>query len=102
MLFDCLPIDFKTDEQRQEEVPKNNWGMISGIILNAEGENDLKKAINKVYEVRDYEKLVYAAFSKGMKPPLQLSHAEKNKILQLINFSEIKIRKGILSQNMQS
>lgn len=57
--------------------------MSSIVLENTTGVQDIKNAIEKIYEIYDYEKLVKEAFGKGNKPPLMLTENEKIKISEM-------------------
>jgi hypothetical protein len=78
-MFESKPIDFEKEDPRSKDKrdPSQQWKMFYNLILlKSGGINDIRGAVEKVYEVNDYDKLVIEAFAKGIKPPKKLSVTE--------------------------
>jgi len=55
----------------------SNWTMIAEQILHpTKGNKDLKRALDKVWEISEHDENVRKAFAQGKKPPIKFSDCE--------------------------
>ena len=63
------------------------------IMVKHDGIDDIRSAVDKLYEVKDYEEMLNLAFTKGFKPPKKLSDHEKKQLAVLLKKSEMAMLK---------
>ena len=59
--------------------------MMAETVFSGKGIADLKRAIDKVQELQEYEELLLKNFTEGKKPPLKFSDEERGAMIRLIN-----------------
>ena len=68
---------------------------MSNLINDPKGIEELKRAVNNIHEIQDYNKIVQESFRKGKKPPVKLSDKEKSQIQGMITKFELNKHSGM-------
>ena len=88
IFFESVPLNFNefTTEEELNEMDspsethsqrKSLWSVISDQILDPQKKmEELLRALEKIFELNEYEKSVFKAFATGKKPPLKFSDKE--------------------------
>ena len=82
IFFETFPMIF--DENPDIDGLSKWWGVSQHILDPNKKLDDLKKALEKIEELSEYDKNVLKAFTNGSKPPLKFSDCEHRSVLGFI------------------